>query len=786
MRERHWRQIKQEVPGPFDEESDSFTLEAIVELGLERHAAAVALVAASASKELAIEQALEGVARTWDTTVLDIAQYKDKGHHRLRGTEELFQTLEDNQVMLCTMKASPSVRPFEAEVDRWERSLSLLLEVVEALLTVQRQWMCLENIFLGEDIRKQLPLESSRFDAIDGEWREAMATLAADNNALRGAQRAGLLERLGEMIASLEDIQKSLDMYLETKRQVFPRFYFLSNDELLEILGQARNPAAVQPHLKKCFDNIKSLAIQKVPGPSRRMEATAMSSSDGEVVNFSAAVLLEGPVEAWLCDAERAMRHSLRELLRDCVCLCVRVSVCFSAWLCVSLRVSVCLARRGCVTLSAPCATRSGSCFVTVCVCVSACLCVSLRVCVSLCVSVCLSRRGCVTLSAPCATRSGSCFVTVCVCVSRVCVFLCVAVCLSACVCVSLQAWLCDAERAMRHTLRELLRDCLLALRKSGGKRDKWIREWPGQLLLTASQAQWTSDVHKALSAAKERGDSAALKTLKKKQVSLLHRYSEAIRGSLSRPQRLRLVALATLGVRDRDVVERLARTGCTDPTAFDWLSQLRTYWRSVQEADDCVVRQTNSQFPYGYEYLGNSGRLVITALTDRCFLTLTTALRLHRGGCPKGPAGTGKTETVKELGKALGVYVIVVNCSEGLDYKSMGRMYSGLAQTGAWGCFDEFHLVDEEVLSVVARQIVGVLTALAGGLRRFVFEGREVTLRPSCGIFVTMNTGHVGRTELPDSLKCKFRPVSMVLPDAAHIAEIVLFGEGFGNCKPM
>lgn len=106
-------------------------------------------------------------------------------------------------------------------------------------------------------------------------------------------------------------------------------------------------------------------------------------------------------------------------------------------------------------------------------------------------------------------------------------------------------------------------------------------------------------------------------------------------------------------------------------------MSQLRFYWDKKTNAD-IAIKQTNTEHTYGYEYLGNSGRLVITPLTDRCYITLTTALHLYRGGSPKGPAGTGKTETVKDLGKNLAYYVIVINCSEGLDYKSMGRMFSG------------------------------------------------------------------------------------------------------------
>lgn len=164
--------------------------------------------------------------------------------------------------------------------------------------------------------------------------------------------------------------------------------------------------------------------------------------------------------------------------------------------------------------------------------------------------------------------------------------------------------------------------------------------------------------------------------------------------------------------------------------------------------------------------------------------MTLTTALHLYRGGSPKGPAGTGKTETVKDLGKALGMWVIVNNCSESLDFKSMAKCFSGLAQTGAWGCFDEFNRINIEVLSVVAQQITSILTALAQKKKTFIFEGAEINLLPTIGLFITMNPGYAGRTELPDNLKSMFRPISMMVPDNIIIAENLLFSDGFKMAK--
>merc|ERR1719163_2084267 len=181
------------------------------------------------------------------------------------------------------------------------------------------------------------------------------------------------------------------------------------------------------------------------------------------------------------------------------------------------------------------------------------------------------------------------------------------------------------------------------------------------------------------------------------------------------------------------------------DATDFKWLSQLRFYWGFLPterqfvsytdaEKKTCPIRICDWVTLYLYEYVGNCGRLVITPLTDRCYITLTQALNLILGGAPAGPAGTGKTETTKDLSRAIGLQIVVFNCSDQMTYLSMAQIFMGLAQTGAWGCFDEFNRISIEVLSVISTQYKSILDAIRIRAHTFLFMDDEIRLVPTVG----------------------------------------------------
>ena len=223
------------------------------------------------------------------------------------------------------------------------------------------------------------------------------------------------------------------------------------------------------------------------------------------------------------------------------------------------------------------------------------------------------------------------------------------------------------------------------------------------------------------------------------------------------------------------EILDLLIREKVNNKNDWNWTKQLRFQRNlTVNVMDSTVIN-------YTFEYQGNTEKLVHTPLTDKCFLTLSLALHLGLGGNPYGPAGTGKTESVKALGNALGRLVLVFNCDEGIDVKSMSRIFIGLVECGAWGCFDEFNRLDEFVLSALSSDIQMIQEAVKQKHKILDLPGRrsEIKVNTDCAIFVTLNPagkGYGGRQKLPDNLKQLFRPVAMTKPDVKIISEVYLY----------
>lgn len=645
VRERHWVKIFRALKPSKRYSPLSMTLGDVWDLQLGPSETVIRDVIAQATGEMALEEFLRQVRETWQNYSLDLVSYQNKCR-LIRGWDDLFAKCSENLNSLQAMRHSPYYKEFEEEASSWEEKLNRIHVLFDVWIDVQRQWVYLEGVFTGNaDIKHLLPMESSRFQNINSEFMSVMkkvtrSPFVLDVLAISGVQKS--LERLAEL---LNKIQKALGEYLERERVSFPRFYFVGDEDLLEIIGNSNDTLRIAKHLRKMFAGLSGLIT------TEDSIITGFTSKEGEEVNMKKEIsLIKTPkINEWLSALEHNMKATLAELLGEAV----------------------------------------------------------------------EQFEGIV-----------------------------------------------HAETIDRAAFEE------------------YIASYPAQIVVLATQVCWTTDVDNALKAG-----GSELQSLYDRQVNILQSLAAAVLGDLDAIQRKKCEHLITECVHQRDVIHKLNKVNANSENHHMWLLQMRYVYKPEGDfLKRLQIKMANASLEYGFEYLGVAERLVRTPLTDRCFLTLTQALSQRLGGSPYGPAGTGKTESVKALGVQLGRFTLVFCCDDTFDFQAMGRIFLGICQVGAWGCFDEFNRLEERILSAVSQQVQNIQLGLRKGVTdekaQIELIGRNLRVDLNTGIFITMNPGYAGRSNLPDNLKKLFRSVAMSKPDKELIGEVMLYSQGFSHAK--
>ncbi|XP_052105179.1 cytoplasmic dynein 1 heavy chain 1-like isoform X5 [Mytilus californianus] len=658
LKERHWKQLTRKL-GVRWVLSD-LTLGHVWDADLLKNEMVVKDVILIAQGEMALEEFLKQVAEVWRSYELELINYQNKCK-LIRGWDDLFTKVKEHINSVTAMKLSPYYKQFEDDAVAWEDKLNRINALFDVWIDVQRRWVYLEGIFTGSaDIKHLLPVETSRFQGVSTEFLALMkkvtkSPLVMDVVNINNVQKQ--LERLADLLGK---IQKALGEYLERERSSFPRFYFVGDEDLLEIIGNSKNVGRLQKHFKKMFAGVSTIALN-----DDESQVTGLVSKEGEEVNFVTTVsIAQHPkINEWLTLVEKEMRVTLAKLLARAV-------------------------------------------------------------------------------QEVHAFKSGK----------------------------------IDPEQYMQ-----------------------WIDGYQAQLVVLASQICWSENVETTLqgiSTSNKPDDLGPLQGVLTTVDSTLNVLADSVLHEQPPVRRKKLEHLITELVHQRDVTRMLVSHNVNTPKNFDWLCQMRFYFdpKNTDVLQQLSIHMANTKFNYGFEYLGVQEKLVQTPLTDRCYLTMTQALEARLGGSPFGPAGTGKTESVKALGNQLGRFVLVFNCDETFDFQAMGRIFVGLCQVGAWGCFDEFNRLEERMLSAVSQEIqtiqeglkelVGVTDKKKGVVVEII--GKTVKLNPDMAIFITMNPGYAGRSNLPDNLKKLFRSLAMTKPNRLLIAEVMLYSQGFRTAEKL
>mmetsp|Transcript_1718 Transcript_1718/g.2592 ORF Transcript_1718/g.2592 Transcript_1718/m.2592 type:complete len:385 (+) Transcript_1718:1-1155(+) len=314
--QRHWTEVSRKCATDFVVGPD-FRLSTLLDAKLINVAEDIEEICDSADKQLQIQNKIAEIAEAWQLRVFDFILWKSRGIYVFKNVIPIVEDLEESQMQLQTMLTMRHVTPFKDEAQAMLITTSDTAETLERWIKVQTLWCSLESVFSGGDIAKQLPMEAKKFQKIDKDFDKVMKKAYDAKNVVQACQNDILKQNLIVFYNELEKCQKSLEGYLEQKRNKFPRFYFVSNPVLLQVLSQGSDPQAIQPFYEKIFDSIDEVVHAKDNG--NIIEAFfSRLGTDEERVPLSNPVHCKGNIEDWLMDLLKEHQNSMKDVTKEC------------------------------------------------------------------------------------------------------------------------------------------------------------------------------------------------------------------------------------------------------------------------------------------------------------------------------------------------------------------------------------------------------------------------------------------------------------------------------------
>lgn len=646
---RHWeKDLAAKIKKPISFTKETFTLGNFMDMNLIQYSEEIKEIRKAAEEQQQIEDKLREIDNFWNTeefVLATTARKKDvPSALDIKRVEEIINKLEEHQTLINTMTAWRSSTPHQEKLQTASNKYSEVYDQINKSVKVQKIWQFLEPVFHTADIAKKMIQESKKFSQIEKDWAKVIEKLNEEKNVIRCCENDMVQQLLKSLEQGLDFCQKKLDTYLETKRREFPRFYFVSDTEVLNILSQGSDPAMVQNHLPSLFDGITNIEFDT---PEKKFISKILcvySEASKEELKLCNPVRVEQKIEEWLLTLEYEMKKTMRKTIEEAI-----------------------------------------------------------------------------KESEP------------------------------------------TAKQAAEKDIPSL------------------ISKYPTQICQIILKSVWTRQVEEG------RAETPSKRQSKDLIQTQMGNISTTLKDMIKEPsedpndilRKTKLEGLITIQHYQVEVYNKII----TGEFEMEKQKTVRMEWKA--ETKDLEVKVTDFGFNYFYEFLKATEKLVITPLTDKCYISMAQALRLQCGGCALGPSGVGKTETIKDMGRTLGLLVIVTNCSEQHKSAALARLLKGVVATGVWGCLDEFSRIDVDVLSVIAGNLQEIASVKRQGLQKFVYPGDgpdlgETKHVESSAYFITVRCGIKGNVDLPENIKVQFRLLAMMQPDYKIIIEVKLTTMGF------